>query len=304
MDIIELYVNEDDDNIDERLDFYLSSEINEVSRTYIKELIKEKKVSVNRKFEKPKYKVQVGDQIIVELPEPKRLEILVQDIPIDIVYEDEDLLIVNKGQNMVVHPAPGNYENTLVNALLYHVDNLSSINGVIRPGIIHRLDKDTSGLLIVAKNNEAHKFLSEKLKERKVKREYIALVHGKINEAGTIDKPIGRDPRDRKKMKVIDTNSKEAITHYDIEENFDEYSLVRVRLETGRTHQIRVHMASINRPIVGDPVYCTQKDKFKLKGQLLHAKKIGFIHPRTKLYMEFETETPERFLEVMQKIRQ
>ena len=303
MNEIKLYVNEDDYNIDERLDYYLSTEIDEISRTYIKELIKEKKVKVNNKFEKPKYKVQAGDLIVVEVPEPKNLQVLAQDIPLDIVYEDEDLLVINKSQNMVVHPAPGNYENTLVNALLYHVDRLSSINGIIRPGIVHRLDKDTSGLLIVAKNNESHKFLSEKLKERKLKREYIALVHGNINQAGTINLPIGRDPKDRKKMTVINTNSKEAITHYKILENFNDYTLLSVKLETGRTHQIRVHMSHINRPIVGDQVYCNKKNKFKLEGQLLHAKKIGFIHPRTKDYMEFETEIPSRFIEVIKKIK-
>lgn len=300
MDLIEIFVDEEDD---ERLDAYLAQELNQVSRTYIQKLIKDGLVFVNGSVMKPRYQVREGDYIRVNIPKPRELEIIPEDIPIDIVYEDDDIAIINKAKGMVVHPAPGNYTGTLVNALIYHIKNLSSINGVIRPGIVHRLDKDTSGLLIIAKNDLAHKFLSEKLKARDIKREYIAICHGEFkSENGTINQPIGRDPRDRKRMAINEKNGKEAITHYKLLNLYQGYSLVQANLETGRTHQIRVHFAHINHPIVGDLVYSNRKEDSKYKGQLLHARKIGFIHPTSLEYMEFETEIPEPFKSFIEKI--
>ena len=300
MNVIEICVNEEDG---ERLDFYLANELNEISRTYIQKLIKDKLVTVNEKLQKSKYLVQEGDLIKVNIPKPVELKIVAEDLPIDIIYEDEDIIIVNKDQGMVVHPAPGNYSGTLVNALLFQIKNLSSINGIIRPGIIHRLDKDTSGIIMVAKNDEAHRFLSDQLKNRNVKREYIALVHGTLNiKENTINEPIGRDPKDRKKMTVINTNSKEAITHYKVIQEFKNYSLVSANLETGRTHQIRVHFAYIKHPIVGDLIYSRKTNKFNCDKQLLHAIKLGIIHPRTKEYMEFKTDIPERFQNIIETL--
>ena len=300
MDIIEIYVDEDDN---ERLDYYLSTELNEVSRTYIQKLIKDKLVEVNGLEKKSSYLVKEGDKIIVNLPKPKELEIVPENLPLDIIYQDDDIVVVNKSQDMVVHPAPGNYTGTLVNALLYHMDSLSSINGVIRPGIVHRLDKDTSGILIVAKNDISHRALSEQLKDRNVYREYIALLNGVLkNDKGTINAPIGRDPNNRKKMKVIPTNSKEAITHYEVNKRYNKYTLVKAVLETGRTHQIRVHFSYINHSVVGDPVYSNGKNEFNLDKQLLHARKVGIIHPRTKEYMEFECDVPQNFKEVLKKL--
>ncbi|CAK7021618.1 RNA pseudouridine synthase [Tissierella sp. P1] len=297
MDIVEFYVDEDDN---ERLDAYLAKELDEISRSYIQKLIKEDLVYVNDKHVKSSYLVKEGDYIKVNLPEPKILEIIPEDIPIDIVYEDEDVAIINKPQDMVVHPAPGNYTGTLVNALLFHIDNLSSINGIIRPGIVHRLDKDTSGLLIIAKNDKAHRILSESLKERNVKRVYISLVHGILSDnEGTVNAPIGRHGTDRKKMTVTQKNSKEAITHYKVLERYDNYSLVEVNLETGRTHQIRVHMAYINHPVVGDPVYSKGKNEFGLDKQMLHAYKLGFSHPSTGEHMEFQIDLPEYFKNIL-----
>ena len=300
MDLIEIFVDEEDD---ERLDAYLAVELNEVSRTYVQRLIKDGLVLVNGVLKKPRYMVREGDHIRVQIPKPKDLEIMAEDIPIDIVYEDDDIVIVNKARGMVVHPAPGNYTGTLVNALLHHIDNLSSINGVIRPGIVHRLDKDTSGLLIIAKNDSSHKFLSDKLKDRDIKREYIAITHGEFKEdKGTIHAPIGRDPRDRKRMAINEKNGKDAITNYSVIKLYNGYSYVKASLETGRTHQIRVHFAYLNHPIVGDPVYSNKKEDSKYDGQFLHAKKLGFIHPGTKEYMEFETEVPDIFKCFIDKI--
>lgn len=301
METINLYVDQEDFV---RLDLYLSQELDEISRTYIQNLIKEGRILVNGMIKKPKYLVKEGDNIIVELPKPKKLEVLAEKLPLDIVYEDEDLLLVNKEQGMVVHPAPGNYSGTLVNALMYWVDNLSSINGIIRPGIVHRLDKDTSGLLLVAKNDYSHRFLSEQFKERTIKREYIALVKGQFKDLeGIINAPIGRNPNDRKKMMVTEKNSREAITKYKLLESFSNYSLVELELMTGRTHQIRVHLSYLNRPIIGDPLYGDKKLQFNLSGQLLHAKRLGFIHPRSKEYMEFTSEMPERFKDFINKIK-
>ncbi len=302
MELIELYVVDEEEN--ERLDSYLSSQLDEVSRTYIQKIIKDKRVLVNDLAKKASYLVKEGDMIKVDLPEPKKLDLIAEDIPLEIIYEDKDLVIINKAQNIVVHPAPGNYTGTLVNALLFHIDSLSTINGIIRPGIVHRLDKDTSGLLIVAKNDFAHRQLSDQLKDRKIHREYIALVHGLVKENhGRINLPIGRDPKDRKRMTVISTNSKEAITNFLVLERFQNYTLVQLRLETGRTHQIRVHLSHLNHSIVGDPIYSRAKNEFKIDKQLLHARKLGFIHPRSNEYMEFESDVPENFNNILNKLR-
>jgi len=297
MEIVEIYVDEDDN---ERLDAYLAKELNEVSRSYVQKLIKENLVYVNDKNMKSSYLVKEGDFINVKLPKPKKLEIIPENIPIDIVYEDEDIVIINKSQDMVVHPAPGNYNGTLVNALLFHIKNLSSINGIIRPGIVHRLDKDTSGLLIIAKNDRVHRILSENLKERNIKRVYMALIHGVLSiDEGTINAPIGRHGNDRKKMTVTSKNSKEAITHYRVLERYNKYTLIEVKLETGRTHQIRVHMSHINHPVVDDPVYSKAKNEFHLNKQMLHAYKLGFYHPTTGEYMEFKTDLPKYFRNIL-----
>ncbi|CEQ10560.1 pseudouridylate synthase [[Clostridium] sordellii] len=288
----------------DRLDVYLSAQLGDMSRSYIQKLIKEKKVSVNGKIEKAKYLVKEDDDVVIEIPEPKNLEVKAQDIPIDIVYEDSDVLIVNKPQDMVVHPAPGNYENTLVNAILYHCrDNLSSINGVIRPGIVHRIDKDTSGLLMIAKNNNAHNSLAEQLKDHSITREYEFICHGVMKEDKiTVDKPIGRNPKDRLKMAVV-KDGKNAVTHFEVIERFENYTHVKATLETGRTHQIRVHALSLNHPLLGDPVYGPKSNKFGIKGQVLHAKKLGFIHPSTKEYVEFDSELPDNFKNIIRKIK-
>lgn len=297
MKSISIYVDEDDL---ERLDTYIAKELEGISRSYIQNLIKKGLVLVNNKTEKSSYLVKNEDHIEVELPEFKEPEILPEDIEIEIVYEDKDLCIINKPQDMVVHPAVGNYSGTLVNALLFHMESLSNINGDIRPGIVHRLDKDTSGLLIVAKNNKTHEILSEKLKERSVKRIYMALVHGVLkDDLGTIDAPIGRHPNDRKKMTVIEKNSKDAKTYYKVLERFNDYTLIEAQLETGRTHQIRVHMAHINHPIVGDPVYSRRKNEFGLDKQMLHAKRLGLSHPITEDYIEFENDLPEYFKRII-----
>ncbi|MGL5757149.1 MAG: RluA family pseudouridine synthase [Paraclostridium sp.] len=288
----------------ERLDVYLAEQLGDMSRSYIQKLIKEKKVTVNNKIEKAKYLVKEHDDIVIEIPEPKELAVLAQDIPIDIVYEDNDLLIINKSQDMVVHPAPGNYENTLVNAILYHCkDNLSSINGVIRPGIVHRIDKDTSGLLMVAKNNNAHNSLAEQLKDHSITREYEFICHGVMKEDKiTVDKPIGRNPKDRLKMAIV-KDGKNAVTHFEVINRYDNFTHVKATLETGRTHQIRVHALSLNHPLLGDPIYGPKSNKFGVKGQVLHAKKLGFIHPTTKAYIEFDSRLPLYFENLIKKIK-
>ncbi|EFH08073.1 RluA family pseudouridine synthase [Clostridioides difficile] len=301
-EVKEFLVLEEEEEV--RLDIYLAEQLGDMSRSYIQKIIKDGKVKVNNKIEKAKYLVKEEDNIVIEIPEPKVLEVVPQDIPIDIVYEDDDVLIINKPQDMVVHPAPGNYENTLVNGILYHCkDKLSSINGVIRPGIVHRIDKDTSGLLMIAKNNYAHNFLAEQLKEHTITREYEFICYGVVKENKiTVDKPIGRNPKDRLKMAVV-KDGKNAITHFEVVERFDKFTHMRAKLETGRTHQIRVHALSINHPLLGDYVYGPKETKFKLKGQTLHAKKLGFIHPTTKEYIEFNSELPEYFKEVIKKIK-
>lgn len=297
---IELYVSEEDN---ERLDHYLAMELDEMSRTYVQKLIKDGNVTVDGKLRKASYIVKEGESILALVPEAEPLKIKAEKLTIEIVYQDESLAVINKAQGMVVHPAPGNYEGTLVNGLLYHLDNLSSINGVIRPGIVHRLDKDTSGLLVVAKTDTAHRALSNELKDHRIVREYTALLHGRLKEEkGTIDAPIGRDPSNRKKMAVLHKNSKTAITHFQVLRYYDKYTLVRVRLETGRTHQIRVHFSSIGHPIVGDPVYSNGKNEFGITVQLLHAGRIELTHPISGAKLEFEVSRPSLFKEILSKL--
>ncbi len=279
-----------------RLDAFISSEL-DISRSLAAELIDGGKVTVNGKLAKKSNKVMTGNEVSVELPELSEPEALPEDIPLDIVYEDDDLLVVNKPKGMVVHPAPGNPNGTLVNALLYHCKgSLSGINGVMRPGIVHRIDKDTSGLLIVAKNDVAHRSLAEQIKEHSFTREYRAVVYGNLKQdSGTVNAPIGRDPKNRQRMAIVYVNSKPAVTHYEVLQRFEGFTYIKCRLETGRTHQIRIHMASLGHPIAGDPVYGPKKVITKLQGQCLHAGLIGFIHPKTKEYLEFTSEVPEYF---------
>lgn len=288
----------------ERADKFISEVSDGISRSYAARLAGEGRVTSDGKTIDKKYRVSEDEIITVIVPEPQKISVEPENISLDIFYEDSDLLVINKPQGMVVHPAAGNYSGTLVNALMYHCpDGLSAINGVIRPGIVHRIDKDTSGLLVVAKNNDAHIKLAAQLKERKAVRRYWALVNGNIKEdGGTVNKPIGRSPSDRKKMAVI-AGGREAVTHYRVLERYGAYTLVECTLETGRTHQIRVHMASLGHSIVGDPVYGIKKEQFKLNGQLLHAKTIGFVHPTTGEMMEFDSEIPQYFADVLDKLR-
>ncbi len=289
-----------------RLDKYLSDKLEDMTRSYLKKLISDDKaVLVNGNPAKPNYKLKPGDIIELAVPEPIELEIKAENIPLDIVYEDNDMLVVNKPQGMVVHPAAGNYTGTLVNALLYHCgDSLSGINGEKRPGIVHRIDKDTSGLLLVAKNDNAHQKLSSQIKEHSLTRAYKALVHGNIKQdSGRIDAPIGRHPSDRKKMTITDKNSREAVTNFRVIERYGRYTFVECILETGRTHQIRVHMSKNGHPIVGDKTYGVKKEEFNLAGQLLHAYKVGFIHPVSGEYMEFVSELPDYYMNVLDRLR-
>lgn len=281
----------------QRLDGFLSQILKEHSRSYLQKLIEDQKVLRNGKPAKKNDRLQVDDCIKITIPPPEPLEIQPENIPLDIVYEDRDLLVVNKPKGMVVHPAAGNYEKTLVNALLFYCGNsLSGINGVIRPGIVHRIDKNTSGLLIVAKNDQAHQGLAEQIKEHSFLREYEAVVYGRLKEEeGSICKPIGRSKLDRKKMCVTEENSRNAVTHFRLLEQFREFAHIQCRLETGRTHQIRVHMASIGHPVAGDEVYGPKKVISSLQGQCLHAKTIGFLHPVTGEDMYFESNLPEYF---------
>lgn len=286
---------------EDRLDLFLSEELEGITRSAIQKLIKSGNITVNNKVKKSSYLLKEGDRVLINIPEARPIEIFPEDIPIDILYEDNDLAIVNKVQGMVVHPAPGNYSGTLVNALLFHIGDLSMTNGLIRAGIVHRLDKDTSGLLIIAKNEITHYELTKQFKDRSVLKEYITLVHNKVKEDGKINKPIGRNPKNRKKMAVVQ-NGKEAITSYQVLKSYNKYTLLKIDLKTGRTHQIRVHMADINHPIVGDPVYSSGKNEFKIDKQLLHAFKIGFIHPKREEYMEFEKDVPEDFENIINKL--
>jgi len=288
-----------------RLDSFLGERLSEHSRTrtYVQKLIEDGGVSVNGAAKPKSYKIKSGDDIEVSLPEAREYEVTAQDIPLDIVYEDGSVIVVNKPRGVVVHPAPGNLDGTLVNALLFHCgDSLSGINGVMRPGIVHRIDKDTSGLLVVAKNDAAHASLARQIEDHSMMREYQTVVHGKVYESGTIDKPIGRDPKNRKKYCVTAVNSKPAVTHYEAVREYERFTHIKCRLETGRTHQIRVHMAYMRHPVAGDLVYGPKNTPKDLNGQCLHAGLLGFVHPETDKYMEFEAGLPEYFEQFLEKI--
>lgn len=295
-----LTVTAENDNI--RIDRFLSGECAELSRSFLQKLLKEDQIMVNGKAEKPSYKVSAGDIITFELPELCEPDILPEDIPLDILYEDNDVIVVNKPKGMVVHPDKVYHSGTLVNALLYHCSDLSGINGIKRPGIVHRIDRDTTGSVIVCKNDEAHRNIAAQLKEHSIQRVYEAVVHGVVKEdTGTIRTMIGRSPADRKKMAVVSHGGKEAVTHFKVLKRFRNYTYVECRLETGRTHQIRVHMASIHHPLAGDTVYCRQMPPVKnLCGQTLHAKILGFKQPTTGLYIETEAPLPAYFKRLLE----
>lgn len=288
----------------QRIDKVIADFDGGLSRSFVQNLIVSGNVSVNGKFVSKSYKAVRGDTVTVQLPDPEPLDVRPEDIPLDIRFEDDAVLVVNKPQGMVVHPAPGHSSGTLVNALLYHCgSSLSGINGVLRPGIVHRIDKDTSGLLMVAKNDTAHTSLAGQIQDHSFRREYFAVAHGRFREtAGTVDAPIGRHPLDRKKMAVVLQNSKPAITHYQVLEQFDQFAFLRLRLETGRTHQIRVHMAYLGHPLAGDPVYGPKNGVKQLHGQCLHAGLLGFVHPTQNRYMEITSELPDYFSSFLKKL--
>ncbi len=277
----------------------------DITRSYLQKLLKDGSVQMNGKPVKASTKTAVGAVIALAIPEPEEPEILPENIPLDILYEDSDVILINKPKNMVVHPAAGHYTGTLVNALMYHCrGDLSGINGVLRPGIVHRIDKDTTGVLIVCKNDRAHNALAEQLKEHSITRKYRAIVCGNLKEdEGTVDAPLGRHPQDRKKMAIVRSGGKRAVTHYRVLERFGNDTYIECQLETGRTHQIRVHMASLGHPLLGDEIYGRAKSPFKLEGQTLHAMVLGFIHPTTGEYMEFEAPLPEYFEKLLEKLR-
>lgn len=287
----------------ERIDFFVAEVMEDLSRSMVKSLIEQGKIQANGKKVKASYRVQEGDEITVEIPEPRQVDIKAQNIPLNIIYQDQDVAVIDKPKGMVVHPAQGNWDNTLVNALMFHVRDLSGINGELRPGIVHRLDKDTSGVMMVAKNDTAHRNLAEQIKTHSFKREYMALVYGNIKEnLGTIDAPIGRSKIDRKKMSVC-ADGRPAVSNYEVVERFGQYTLVRVKLLTGRTHQIRVHFAHIQHPVVGDAVYGSGRKHFNLESQALHACLLGFTHPRSGEYMEFTSSLPPYFECILSELR-
>ena len=293
----------DESLISQRIDKILTKKLSDFSRTQVQLFIQNGCVKVNDKVIKASYKVELNDCIEIHIPEPENTDVLAEDIPLDIVYEDQDVIVVNKPTGMIVHPSSGIYTGTLVNALLHHCHDLSGINGIMRPGIVHRIDKETSGLLMVAKNDMSHQNLSQQLQEHSVVRRYWALVHGLIpHEFGRIEAPIGRDPNDRQKMTCTDKNAKEAITNFKVLERFKDMTLVECRLETGRTHQIRVHMQYIGHPVYGDPQYGLKRDD-NTYGQYLHAKVLGFVHPKTNEDMYFESELPDFFQEKLDELR-
>ena len=291
-----------ENNEDTRLDSYIVMKNPELTRSAVQRLLDEGNILVNNEIKKNSYKVRIGDVIEISIPEPKDAKIEAQDIPIEIVYEDNDIIVVNKPKGLVVHPANGNPDGTLVNAILNICgDSLSGIGGEKRPGIVHRLDKDTSGLLIVAKNDKAHLNMSEQIKDRKVVKKYVALVKGVIEEdEATINMPIGRSKSDRKKM-AVDKQGKEAVTHFKVIKRYNKYTLLDIKIDTGRTHQIRVHMAEIGHPVVGDVVYSNGKNEFGVKGQMLHAKSLDFCHPITGKKLHFEADLPEYFKDVLKQ---
>lgn len=308
MEVREFYI--EPEQAGKRLDSFLSEKIEGYSRTYMQKLIDEGHCKVSGKNAKSNLKLKAGDKVEAVIPDPVPLDVEPEKIELDIVYEDEDIIIINKPQGMVVHPAHGNYSGTVVNALLEHCKNLSDynsltgINGVMRPGIVHRIDKDTSGIIVVAKTNEAHLSLSEQLKKHTITRKYAALLEGRLkNDSGRIETLIGRNPKDRKQMAVVTSNGKKAITRYKVLERFENNTLIEAELETGRTHQIRVHMAALGHPVVGDTVYGYKKQRFDTKGQLLHARVLGFIHPTSKEYVEFEAPIPDYFEKILKVLR-
>lgn len=287
-----------------RVDKYLSEVFPDYTRSFLQKLIRDGNVRINGKPIKSSYKVRAGESLEIQIPDVSEPDILPENLPLDILYEDEDLLVINKPKGMVVHPSPGHYEGTLVNALMYHCkDQLSGINGVLRPGIVHRIDMDTTGSLLVCKNDLAHNELAKQLKVHSITRKYKAIVHGVLQEdEGTVNAPIGRHPVDRKKMAINRKNGKEAITHYRVLKRYRQFTYLECELETGRTHQIRVHMSSIGHPILGDAVYGPSKCPYRLQGQTLHAQDIGFLHPRTGVYMEFSAPLPEYFEKLLHKL--
>lgn len=303
MDTFDLQITETQNGT--RLDSFLAEELDGISRSYLQKLIGEQQILVNNKVVKANYKVKTGDILLINIPDAAPIDVLPEEMDLNIVYEDSDLLVVNKPVGLVVHPAHGHYSGTLVNGLLAHCKDLSGINGMLRPGIVHRIDKDTSGLLMIAKNDLAHQHLAAQLKEHSIKRAYYALVQGVISEpAGLVDAPIGRHETDRKKMAVTFRNSKEARTHYYVKERFARHTFIECRLETGRTHQIRVHMSYLGYPLVGDPLYGTRKNNLDFPGQALHAYALGFIHPRTGEELYFEAPLPEHFQTVLKNLSQ
>lgn len=303
MDTFDLQITETQNGT--RLDSFLAEELDGISRSYLQKLIGEQQILVNEKAVKANYKVKTGDILYINIPDAAPIDVLPEPMDLNIIYEDSDLLVVNKPAGLVVHPAHGHYSGTLVNGLLAHCQDLSGINGILRPGIVHRIDKDTSGLLMIAKNDLAHQHLAEQLKTHSTKRAYYALVQGVISEpAGLIDAPIGRHETERKKMAVTFKNSKEARTHYYVKERFARHTLIECRLETGRTHQIRVHMAYLGHPLVGDPLYGTRKNNLGFSGQALHAYALGFLHPRTGEALYFEAPLPEPFQAVLKNLSQ
>ena len=302
--LLKITIRIEKDYENSRLDSIISQEVEQLSRSQVQNLIESGNIFVNGKAVLKSTKLQMDDLVEIDIPELRKLDIIAQDIPLNIVFEDKDLLVCNKAQGMVVHPAAGNYDGTLVNALMSHCgESLSGINGVMRPGIVHRIDKDTSGLLIVAKNDLAHKSLAAQIKAHTFTRIYEAVVCGRLKQDnGTVNAPIGRNKMERKKMAVTENNSKPAVTHFEVVKVYDKYTHIRLKLETGRTHQIRVHMAYLGHPIAGDPVYGIKKNETNLKGQCLHAKVIGFIHPRTNEYLEFDSPLPEYFVDFLNKL--
>ena len=298
-----IHLDADENWMDERIDKFLSAQLPEQSRSYLQKIIKEGSVLVNGSPVKASYRMDDQDEVTIDLPELKEPEIEAENIPLDILYEDDDLLMVNKPKGMVVHPSVGHTTGTLVNAVMYHCkEDLSGINGVMRPGIVHRIDKDTTGVLVICKNDKAHNFVAEQLKEHSITRKYRAIVNGVIKEdEGTVNAPIGRHPTERKKMAINEKNGKHAVTHYRVLERFANHTYIECQLETGRTHQIRVHMASLHHPLLGDTVYGSQKNPYHLEGQTLHAMVLGLIHPSTGSYLEVTAPLPEYFQKLLKR---
>lgn len=302
-EILEFQVTEGEEN--QRIDKYLSICMTGSSRSYIQKLIKDGNVTIEDKPVKANYKVASGNKIHVRVPEPEQLDIVPENIPLDILYEDSDIIVINKGKGMVVHPAAGHYSGTIVNGLLYHCkDELSGINGVMRPGIVHRIDMNTTGVIVICKNDKAHNCIAAQLKEHSITREYHAIVYNHFSETeGKVDAPIGRHPVERKKMAINYKNGKNAVTHYEVIQDLKQnFSYIKCHLETGRTHQIRVHMASIQHPLLGDDVYGPKRSNYQLQGQTLHAKTLGFIHPTTNEYVEFSAPLPDYFSDLLRKL--